>query len=665
MADEYTQLAPREEKKLPQLEGNLLNIGPWSPIYRVFVRILSDYLPPDMRRDYEESPLLQVIAGDNFFLHYSVYPLLKPRSSDPLLESVRLFLEKYTLSTEYARARKSTMLNEETSLVHTVVLTEELLKLLTRKPRKPGSQRTPGRPGGPRQGGEGDSKEGGEADEDGKGGREGEDGSREGEVHEERAGGDGGEKVVEKALRDAVRKANQVAETARSVREVLGGGGAGVELGEFRRLLDLSESVMEVKDAQGVLELTLATLQRMPRFTHQARTWGKRGEELRGYSRTSRPEWALPRELALPEDLFLARLAGLGFVSREMEESMEGALYVLLDKCLPLDARVTMADGGEKPLAQVREGERVLSVRVEFSHYARSLIGWRSRHTRITLEEARVVRVVEGGVKRTLGIRTAWGVLRASEDHIIPVMRDESLILVPASQVRPGDRLMVRGRPQSVEEDQVSVYSGGRLVSAEVTLVEDLGPQRVADIRLDRNHLFIADGFVVHNSGSMGGYKMVWSRSVALALYRAARARDRQFLLRMFDARLHPDDKPLETPLEVLEALLKVPPGGGTRIARALETAVEDIVSRGLREKANTIVLITDGEDQVIMDRRLLERAGVSLVTVMIAGENTTLKALSDHYVNAALDPEGAIRLVTEEGIFLPRLRGRSRYRHA
>ena len=665
----YGQLAPRQGDRvvrLEELEGNLLNITPRSPIYRVFTRILERYLPEDLAPRYRENPLIQVIAVDNFFLHYSVYPLLRTRAEHPLLEAVRVFLEKYTASTEYARARRSTLLDEEASLIHTVTLTEHLLRLLSRKAGSPSdfqdTRETPGH-GGEQSGEGGEMEHGDRASGDGESsaGEEGEGSEGEAVEGDEEAPGEG----VEESLVEAVRKANRVAEAAKSVREVLGGGGAGVELGEFRKLMDLSQSLVDVRDAQGILELARATLQRMPRFAHLEKRVVRRGEEIRGYRVTGSPEHALPRELALPEELFMAKLAGVGFLSREMEESMEGTLYVLLDKCLPSNAMIAMDGGEEKPLGDVREGDEVLSVRIQFSHYARSLAGWRSRHTRISLEPARVVRVVDGGVKRVLGLRTAWGVLRASEDHLIPIVRDENIILVPASQARPGDRLLAWGRPQTVEEDQVSVYSGGRLVSAEVTGVELLGEERVLDIRLDRNHLFIADGFVVHNSGSMGGYKMIWSRSVALALYRVARARNRDFLLRMFDARLHPHDRPLEDPLEVLEALLKVPPGGGTRIAQALETAVEDIVERGLGDKTNTVVLITDGEDQVILDRRLLERAGVSLVTVMIAGENTTLKTLSDHYINAALDPEGALRLVGEEGVFLPRLRGRSRYRHA
>lgn len=151
---------------------------------------------------------------------------------------------------------------------------------------------------------------------------------------------------------------------------------------------------------------------------------------------------------------------------------------------------------------------------------------------------------------------------------------------------------------------------------------------------------------LIDKSGSMEGIKTVWARSVALAIYKLAKMRRRKFFLRFFDTRVYPN-KPLEKPEEVVEHILKVISDGGTNITHAIRTAIEDIAKQGLSKFTNTIILITDGEDEV--DEELAEelrRNNIELISVMIHGENETLKKISKHYFKAELTPQGALKII-------------------
>jgi len=151
---------------------------------------------------------------------------------------------------------------------------------------------------------------------------------------------------------------------------------------------------------------------------------------------------------------------------------------------------------------------------------------------------------------------------------------------------------------------------------------------------------------LIDKSGSMAGDKTIWARSVALALYRLARMKRRKYFLRFFDTAIHPDKKPLEDPKEVLEAILKVKSGGGTWINGAIQTAIEDIVKNKLSEQTNTIVLITDGIDEVKNWKPELRKHNIKLISIMIDGDNDNLREASDIYMRAEPTEDGAIRLL-------------------
>jgi len=194
-----------------------------------------------------------------------------------------------------------------------------------------------------------------------------------------------------------------------------------------------------------------------------------------------------------------------------------------------------------------------------------------------------------------------------------------------------------------------------RALPRELALPDELFYMKLAgNGLLSREKLMVLEGalyVVVDKSGSMGGHKLVWSRSVALALYRLAQMKRRKYFLRFFDTQVHPEGKPITDPVEALEYILKIPADGGTDITRAINTAVNEIVETKLSNLTNTIILITDGEDTVYTDPKLLTSNNISLVAVMIDGHNKTLRDLAEkskgQYLKVVPDKEGALRIIS------------------
>jgi uncharacterized protein with von Willebrand factor type A (vWA) domain len=81
-----------------------------------------------------------------------------------------------------------------------------------------------------------------------------------------------------------------------------------------------------------VIELAGKIADFMPKFTKIKKQKDEHGDELAGYRLTKKLEKALPRELALPDELFYYKLVGNGFLTKEKQTIKEGAFYVLIDK---------------------------------------------------------------------------------------------------------------------------------------------------------------------------------------------------------------------------------------------------------------------------------------------------------------------------------------------
>ena len=139
---------------------------------------------------------------------------------------------------------------------------------------------------------------------------------------------------------------------------------------------------------------------------------------------------------------------------------------------------------------------------------------------------------------------------------------------------------------------------------------------------------------LLDKSGSMRDEKLVWSRSVALALYWKAKGLGVPFSLIMFDSAQHfvGSDE-----LSILEALLKVEPGGGTDIPGALRAGEGDLIA------------ITDCEQDVDEEtlRSALEGKRLTTITILPTERRAeVLRRVSSDFYSTRMTEGEAIVLV-------------------
>jgi len=432
------------------MENNLINIRNKDFIYTLVSYRIAGHLPRDLKAIFDSCEHIQIIATDCYFLHYSLYPFLRAKNDDPILEEVRRYFADYMSEERYQRIKMLTTLDDEMSLVYSIALAKSIIGRILGKLV-----------------GELDLAELMKLDE----------GVKMKVYNAIRALADAGELGI--ILEIATDEAEEVTKNANEIRELIGGKKAGKEAGTFKKVLDLAEHMMYVKFMKEIVTMSKRLSKYVPKASKILKRRGRFGDELSGYTLTKKVERALPREIALPEELFLKKLVDEGFLMKEKLSVAEGAFYLLIDK-----------------------------------------------------------------------------------------------------------------------------------------------------------------------SGSMVGEKTVWARSVAMALYRMSMTKKRRYFLRFFDTRVYPQDHPLNDPEEIVDAILKVKSNGGTDITNAISTALRDLTEKGLSDFTNTIVIITDGEDVVQDLSKELRRANATLVSVMIQGDNETLKALSDQYMKAELSEMGGARLL-------------------
>lgn len=134
-------------------------------------------------------------------------------------------------------------------------------------------------------------------------------------------------------------------------------------------------------------------------------------------------------------------------------------------------------------------------------------------------------------------------------------------------------------------------------------------------------------------SGSMEGGKNVYASGVGLSLVRQATEEGSIYFLRFFDGSPHELHR-IATKTEAVkmaDVLVKKPySGGGTNITSAILTAVKDIKNDPVEFEKVEIMVITDGEDNVNLDKKNLE--GVKIHSTVIDGQNSGLERISETY---------------------------------
>jgi uncharacterized protein with von Willebrand factor type A (vWA) domain len=476
---------------LRSLRNNLLNIGPGSPAYDVTAKRIVELAGKHVA--YEDAKLLlqldqfPIVAGDTFFLYYSVYPVLAPENPDKLLNTVLEHYRRHVETEEYKRARILTELDDQMSTVYAVSFVKVLADALIRELRRNGdlynrlmSELLRLRKRRQQGAGQGQPESQDAPSPQAQPPPQAEELQRTAQELLSQALADD---ALREALAEAEAKAREATEKVAELARMIGGREAGKAPGSLEKLASLADLILRHEVDVRAIELAGRIADSMPRFVKVIRERDKLGEELGGYRLTRNPEKALPRELALPDEVFYYKLANSGLLSREKVVAKEGAFYVLLDK-----------------------------------------------------------------------------------------------------------------------------------------------------------------------SGSMAERgKFTWAGATALALLKLARAKGRRFYARLFDYRVYRllDDS---DPLRLSQELLTTTPDGGTSIDSALRTALKDLALAGLSEKTNTIIIITDGEDEVTVKPEEFRRANATLVAVMIQGFNARLEELAGatggRYMKVEPTREGGLRVV-------------------
>ena len=307
------------------LENNLLNVRVGDPIFdfarRRVVSAAAERLGKEERALLLGVQQLQLAAADNYFLHYSLHPIFAPSNPDELMRAILEAQRKYAATGAYRAARLVTVLDDALSLIHSIAFTRELVRQLLERMRT--------RLGGERlqrvleRLGLGGGAQGGEAPP----------------LALSELGLS--ELAIESAVREAGEAAGSVTSAAKNILDLCGGG-VGKGVGDIHAVLDLADAVLTVRGAEEVVALAKRIADALPRFAAIRKQRGKRGAAFAGYALTSNPERAAPREFALPDELFYAKLASGSLLRREMLTVKEGAYYVLLDKSGSMDGEKTV-----------------------------------------------------------------------------------------------------------------------------------------------------------------------------------------------------------------------------------------------------------------------------------------------------------------------------------
>ncbi len=116
--------------------------------------------------------------------------------------------------------------------------------------------------------------------------------------------------------------------------------------------------------------------------------------------------------------------------------------------------------------------------------------------------------------------------------------------------------------------------------------------------------------------------KITWAAAIAIAIARTGG----KIMVRFFDQAIHP---PLQTPRDIIRALLRVIPLGGTDINSAILTAISD-ASRNASLRSYKLLLITDGEDDMVNPEvvRSSKKFFRDVKAILIGGSNPIIEGL-------------------------------------
>jgi len=359
------------------LENNLKNITVKDPVYNITAERITDLivktLPEDLKSYNKllKSQHFKIISTDNYFIHYSSIPILKTNNKDKILNEVLEFQKEYMKSEKYANLKAITTLNDEMSLLYSKTFTTILLRKMLEKmpddkkkqllqklqslpeppsespdpipvpPERPNDMPPPDVPvpggsgGTPGEGTAVDSSSNAESNVEN---IEKELDNMFNEIMNElkQQGID-----LKQILKETQKEAQETTEDLNNVRRIFGKN-TGKEPGTLTFLSELANEIIKKRVNMKIIEVAGKIIDRMPLFVKIKKEKDTHGDELAGYRLTKNIEKALPREIALPDEMFFYKLASAGFLSREKMVVKEGAFYVLIDKSGSMDGEKTI-----------------------------------------------------------------------------------------------------------------------------------------------------------------------------------------------------------------------------------------------------------------------------------------------------------------------------------
>lgn len=217
-------------------------------------------------------------------------------------------------------------------------------------------------------------------------------------------------------------------------------------------------------------------------------------------------------------------------------------------------------------------------------------------------------------------------------------------------------------KKQKFKHGEITGYELGkdieRIVPSILALPDELFYLRLLEGRLLLYQKVLTQGrgplyVLLDKSGSMDGTKMTWAKAVTLSLYMRAVKEHREFYFRFFDSIPHPLAHVGRRPkardvLKLVDYIARIKGSGGTDISKAIITACNDIRKGSVRDVGD-IVLITDGVDRIAeqLIAYNLKKANARLITIMILGENRSLRNMSVRYFSVVkLDQKNLLKIV-------------------
>jgi|GEM_PF-5883553 len=306
---------PHIRQQPPPYENMLANITP-DETYQLTARDLLEKVISHFEDEKLAERILSArdtaepVAGDTFYSMYSYYPMLKQsdKIKNEILRGIRDLFEQWMQTNEYRTLRSVTRLNREASKVFAMRFARTFLQELAKKIPPEQWPKMGGGSGGSGQGsGSGQS----------------------GQQRQKQT-----QQQIEEAVNQAFNKAREEAKKAADNYSKLAGGlGGGSKFdkdpGELA-FIDEEPGIDRV-EFEEMIKILGSLKKAMPIMFSRNKKPSIMGD-VEGYAITRRPEKAIPRELALPDELFYTKLARGGFLAREKRLPERGVMIVLLDK---------------------------------------------------------------------------------------------------------------------------------------------------------------------------------------------------------------------------------------------------------------------------------------------------------------------------------------------